>query len=262
VKISRLFGAAFAVVGITLSLAAKAEPPSFGRLVYGASNGTIVLPQNAWLGNDTNYGGGVAFDYGPDTFGSIGYGQALINSGAGGNGAFGNNGAAGVFGSATGLDTNVDGPAGGGTFPGVSSAATLSVGKIAGFGANTSLKYYTPNNTATLFNVNLNGTTNVTNPFAFAIKNTVNAGGFTFYQQDAANPVGSKQAKIYKDTFDTYWIGFEDIALNNGSDADYNDFVFSAVLTPIPEPAFYQMAGLLIAGGVGFVRLRRRKKSV
>src|SRR5579883_2167800 len=94
---------------------ANAEVPSFGRLVFAASGGTVVLPRDAWLPTDTNFKGdgnpshGV-FGYN-DTIGQWDYNSALASVGGSGNDgaglvgqhAFGTGGlnTAGAFGSFT-----------------------------------------------------------------------------------------------------------------------------------------------------------------
>lgn len=51
-----------------------------------------------------------------------------------------------------------------------------------------------------------------------------------------------------------------DFQLRTSPDYWYLDDVsVSGISVPIPEPAFYQMSGLLVLGGLGLLRARRRK---
>lgn len=127
------------------------------------------------------------------------------------------------------------------------------------------------------------------NPFAMA---ATKSGVFSSTKVSDSNPVGIG-ALIFRATQDSsgsdnnvdggfsvagtsvldgdYLIGWEDSLVgdpNIGTDSrtgvkgDYQDYIVSMHFdAPIPEPAFYQMSALLVLGGAGVVRMRRRKSA-
>ena len=79
--------------------------------------------------------------------------------------------------------------------------------------------------------------------FSFAIQGP----GGTFYTQDARNPGGAVQALAFPGTganAGTFWLCFEETALNAGSDRDYDDCVLnmeSVNTTPVNNTTWGQL---------------------
>jgi hypothetical protein len=126
----------------------------------------------------------------------------------------------------------------------------------------------------------------VGNPFAFKYWSDGSASpiipAFDYYSDNSANNSGYAANQLYSHMLayqvtdplsnyvGTWFVGFEDINFNvkgspNGSNGyhrfDYNDSVVSMTFEAVPEPAFYQMAGLLSLGAFGLLRARRRSAS-
>ena len=95
----------------------------------------------------------------------------------------------------------------------------------------------------------------------------------TYMLDSSANPTGwwgnSVFGKLYVSTEMSgneikYVFGFEDNQLRNGWDPrkpDYQDIYGLITVQAVPEPAFYQLAGLTLLGGFGLRRVLRRRSS-
>jgi len=141
---------------------------------------------------------------------------------------------------------------------------------------------------STLFGVHTSaGTVNnsvvVDNPFGFKYWSNGSASptvpAFDYYSDNPANNSGYAPNQLYSHMlayqvtdpqslyYGTWFIGFEDQNFNSkGAPVgqigyhrfDFNDNVISMTFEAVPEPAFYQMAGLLSLGAFGLLRMRRR----
>jgi len=277
---------AVAALSLASRIPAKADPfvdpPSFGRIVYGMTGGAVVLPQDAWQGAypdgsgtaalpaDAAFGGGAIVigsqtRYTGDLFGTPGSNTGYDFAGVGGAGAVNAVSVAPVFGSG-GSNTSA-------------SILALKLGFISADGWNSIVSVYpTPSVSplVTLFGVNTNaGSLNavsVGNPFAFAYTDTVT--GNTYYSDIPANNDGTAANKLYNHVVaytssalpGVYFVGFEDVNFDTAGNPgyhrfDYNDSVIAMTFEEVPEPAFYQMAGLLGLGAFGLLRSRKRAKS-
>lgn len=94
--------------------------------------------------------------------------------------------------------------------------------------------------------------------FGFYLQTNVGGQDFTFYSVDQLNPGGSAQALSFR-VNDRWFMGFEDI-VRTGGDRDHNDLIFTlADIEAVPEPGFYALVGLGMAGL--FWAHRRRARS-
>ena len=281
-----LFAGAVGFMALASNAPAKADvyvdPPSFGRIVYGMTGGQIVLPQAAWEGaypdgsgtviapNDLGFGGGpvvvgVQTRYAGDLFGTPGSNTGYDFAGAGGAGAVNATAVTPVFGS--------------GLLPKADVVAT-KLGFISQDGWQSAISVYKAPSISpltTLFGINTNaGSVNsvtVGEPFGMAY--TSSTYGFAYYSDNPANNTGTAANQLYNhiaayqvtDPMSTfygdYFVGFEDVNFDTAGNPgyhrfDYNDSVIQMSFTEVPEPAFYQMAGLLTLGAFGLLRLRRR----
>jgi len=120
------------------------------------------------------------------------------------------------------------------------------------------------------------GTATVDNPFGFKYWSTGTSKipAFDYYSDNAANNSGYAPNQLYTHTkaflvtdasnpyYGTWFVGFEDTNFNTKGKPgyhrfDYNDTVIAMTFEAVPEPAFYQMAGLLGLGALGLLRRRR-----
>jgi len=257
------------------------DPPSFGRIVYGMTGGTVILPQDAWEGaypdgsgttalpGDASFGGGAItpggqIHYTGDLFGTPGSNTGYDFAGVGGAGAVNAAAVAPVFGSGTKPTANL---------------LSLKLGFISADGWNSAISVFaTPSISplTSLFSTNTQaGTLNnatVGDPFGFAYTDTVT--GNTYYSDIPANNDGTAANKLYNHIHaytstalpGVYFIGFEDVNFDTIGNPgyhrfDYNDSVIAMTFEEVPEPAFYQMAGLLSLGAFGLLRARKRVQS-
>lgn len=282
-----------AVLTLAAIRPANADPPSFGRIVYGMTAGFVVLPQDAWQASDSTYGGGqVTYTkagfptgfvaYQGDAFGTQTYATAAAaNSIAGVDGNTDQGG--------SGIDTS---GTTGGAFSGGPTPNTFifaaKLGFRASFGPWTDTYVYhatTPATTPTLTSADLLFSENdeagtvasktVANPFGFAAVSASDnpyvptlVPAYKWYSQDSLNAAAdtdvAKHIKAYSaDILGTkfYFFGFEDKTRKQGGDYDYNDMVFQATFTAVPEPMFFQLGALLAIGGVCLWRMRRSNKT-
>jgi len=273
------------------------DAPSFGRIVYGMTGGLVVLPLDAWqgdyptppssptTGNDAGFTGapilaGTSKQYVGDQFGTPGsntgytYGyitgtlsQAVTTATVG----------SGVFSSGSVLpeDYIVSTKIG---F--VASYAWLSEVGVYTQGSPGSVDTLIPANTGASLTNNYTDTLN--DPFAFKY---FSAGGmvgpytvpaFDYYSDPGdyalnsgatANQINHMLAYYINDASagaynNTWFIGFEDQSYDTSGGGhkrfDFNDTVINMTFQAVPEPAFFQLAGLLALGGFGLLRARRR----
>jgi len=266
------------------------DPPSFGRIVYGITGGTVVLPQDAWTGaypdgsgtianpNDAAFGGGAILvgtkkQYAGDNFGAPGTNTGISWST--------------VSGGVTSVAKNLSGVFSSGTGAAHDMVVSTKLGFVASYGWESQIGVYganggaLPASVATLFGAHTGATTGastlVDDPFAFeysctGVPNVAPA--FSYYSDNAANNSGFPQNKLYShflayqvtdptniNWYGHWFVGFEDTnfnVTNNYHRFDYNDNVIDMTFEAIPEPAFFQMAGLLGLGALGMFRARRR----
>jgi hypothetical protein len=82
------------------------------------------------------------------------------------------------------------------------------------------------------------------------------SGKFALFSENPTNPTAGSEIQ-------TYWVGVEDLA---GWDAvegkgDYNDLIFRATVTSVPEPGFLTWIAVELSGaliGLWFIARRRR----
>jgi len=243
------------------------DPPSFGRIVYGITGGQVVLPQDAWQGaypdgsgtiaypGDSAFNGAASAKYVGDALGT-GYSFA----GAGGAGAVNATAVSGVFGGASAS----------------SEVFATKLGYISSDGATAAISVYTTPSISTLTEVFGAGSVvgssslvTVTNPFGLAYTSTSPL--YAYYSDDPSNNTGTAANKLYNHIkayagtgawAGYYFVGFEDVNFDTSGAGyrrfDYNDSVMWMTIETVPEPAFYQMGGLLGLGALGLFRLRRR----
>jgi hypothetical protein len=135
---------------------------------------------------------------------------------------------------------------------------------------------------STLFGVHSNAgdqnnTVVVDNQFAFKYwsDGTTKVPAFDYYSDNSGNNSGYPAntnfshvlAYMVNDPSSTYngtwFVGFEDTNYSGKGGAsyhrfDFNDNVIMMTYEAVPEPAFYQMAGMLSLGAFGLLRMRRR----
>lgn len=254
------------------------DPPSLGRIVYGMTGGAVVLPADAWQGD---YPDGSGTPLAPNDAGFAG-GAIVVGAqiryagdavGAGWN--FTTVGGAGAVNAAA--VTPVFNPGGS-----ASKILSTKLGFISTEGWNSTVSAYTTPSISpltTLFAANTNaGATSlktVTNPVGLAYTSAIDA--FAYYSDNPANNTGSAANKLYNHIkayqadastgiyAGLYFVGFEDLNFEPAGSKyhrfDYNDTVIQMSFEAVPEPAFYQMAGLLSLGAFGLLRLRRRSAS-
>jgi len=285
-----------AVLALAAIKPANADSPSFGRIVYGMTGGTVVLPKDAWQTIDISFNG---LAYTQNKFGSnpaylsyAGDTQGFTNyaAAAAANSIVGNNGNTNEAGA--GIVTSGNG---GGAFTGPLTNTFVFAAKLgfrAGLGPWATTHVYTadtsasttppvlsadtgagpyPDTSTVLFSADDEAgafaSKTVKNPFSFADTSTANPFGrsWKFYSQDKLNatvdPGTPKHIKIYSANFlgtATYFLGFEDTIKG---DYDYNDSVIMATFTAVPEPMFFQLGALLAIGGTCLWRMRRSNKS-
>jgi len=286
-----------AMAGYTPARAdAYVDAPSFGRIVYGLTGGTVVLPKDAWqgaypdgsgpttTGNDAGFGGGAILvgtvkQYVGDSMGTPGanfgfdYATALAS----------------VGGTETSVLNNASGMFDSGSLMPKDAIVSLKLGFVASYAKASAIGVYgsdgvtkpTSGDVVSLFapgaSAGTVGTATVDNPFAFIYESAGSSSipAFDYYSDNPANNSGYAANKLYNhvlsyqitdasNPFYGYWfIGFEDTNFNTKGNPgyhrfDYNDSVIMMSFEAVPEPAFYQMAGLLSLGAFGLLRMRRR----
>lgn len=267
---------AFAAMTLASYVPAKADAyvdsPSFGRIVYGMTGGTVVLPQDAWQGdfptgassvalpNDASFAGGSVLVSGQlrYTGDAMGVGKDFV--GVGGAGAVNAISVPTVFGNTLSLPKD--------------KVIATKLGFISSYGWNSKIDIYqSPGGSlVNLFGINTNagtasGAKIVGDPFAFHYRSNDNA--VDYYSDNTALNTGNAinqtlnhvKAYYYAPT-NKYYIGFEDWNYDTSGLSrkrfDYNDSVIEMSFRAVPEPAFYQMASLLSLGAFGMFRMRRR----
>jgi len=281
-KRNLMFAGIVAMLATALWTPAKADPyvdpPSFGRIVYGMTGGAVVLPQEAWEGaypdgsgtsalpGDAAFGGGPVatigqIRYAGDLFGVPGANFGYDFAGVGGLGAVNSTAVATVFGT--------------GTKP-TADLLTLKLGFVSNQGWESAVSVYPTPSVSPL--VPLFGThtqagavsgVSVGDPFAFNYSSALY--GFSYYSDNPANNTGTAANQLYNHMRaytssalpGIYFIGFEDVNFDTPGNPgyrrfDYNDTVIAMEFNEVPEPAFFQMAGLLGLGAFGLLRMRKR----
>jgi len=98
--------------------------------------------------------------------------------------------------------------------------------------------------------------------FGFYLDSRAGAGGGLFYSEDALNESGKAHNLAYAgkgvDTGE-WWLAWEDLNRDTGSDEDFTDMVVSAqsINPAVPEPGTLALFGFGLAGGA-FVFRRKR----
>jgi len=274
------------------------DPPSFGRIVFGITGGTVVLPQDAWQGAYPD-GSGVAATPADSAFGGSAILVGTTKQYEGDMGALlGTRGtnfydyatAVAYAGGVTGTATNPAGVWDSGSLTKPKDLIiSTKLGFVASYAWESQIGVYGSDGSSkpasgdvvTLFaNETGAGTVNsvtVDNPFAFKYwsDGTVKIPTFDYYSDNPANNSGTAANQLYNhvaayevtdvnNPFYGYWfVGFEDTNFNvKGQPGyhrfDFNDSVIAMTFEAVPEPAFYQMAGLLSLGAFGLLRMRRR----
>jgi len=314
VKKLLLFAGAVGFMALASNAPARADAfvdsPSFGRIVFGMTGGTVVLPQDAWQGaypdgssttilpnpQDTAFGGAAVTTGHTMQFAGD---QGALAGTAGTNFGYDYAGALLYNGGATTVATNASGiwDSGDPTKP-QDLVRAFKYGFKAAYAWESQIGIYEADgvtkplvgDVVTVFGAHTNagdsvplpGVT-VDNPFAFkywsdgSVSPAIPA--FDYYSDNAANNSGYAANTLYShflayqvtDPLSAYYndwfIGFEDHNFNvKGAPPgqigynrfDFNDTVIEMDFEAVPEPAFYQMAGLLSLGAFGLMRMRRR----
>jgi len=280
VKKFLLFAGVIGALVLSAVVPAKADPyvdpPSFGRIVYGVTGGAIVLPSDAWTGYVPGVGGTTAVPA-DVTYSQL---QDLVNHPeyAGDNSLPAAKAYAWYDMGTSKLvynDTN-DGIADGNlvetagvissditkvlTFPG-GDVTAVKLAYISDYGTKESIwahdgSYHqllaagsiatsigTVNSVGDLWSLYCDATSLV------SVDSAVLDAGYNHF----------KAYYVGEGDFTGHWyVGVEDWPNDGSTRWDWNDTVLDITIETVPEPAFFQMAGLLSLGAFGLLRLRRR----
>jgi len=274
-----MFAGIVGALALSMMIPAKADgyvdPPSFGRIVYGMTLGQVVLPLDAWRGSypdasgpvsypgDGSFNGAASTTYAGDTFGTPGANTGYYYSYITGT-----------------LGQSVNASAVSGVFGGMvasSKVTAMKLGYVSTNGANATISVFSVPSVSTLTTVfdptdavgSLKVTPPIDNPFGLAYTSTSPL--YAYYSDNPSNNTGTAANKLYNhikayagtgDWAGYYFVGFEDVNFDSSGAGyhrfDFNDSVIWMTIETVPEPAFFQMAGLLSLGAFGLLRLRRR----
>jgi len=280
VKKFLMFAGVVGALALSTIVPAKADPyvdtPSLGRIVYGVTGGSVVLPSDAWTGSVPGVSGTTAV---PNDW-SYSQLQDLVNHPeyagddslpAASKYAWYDTGTSSLVYSAA-ADHTADGTLGvtaGITASDVTKALTFPAGDVLAIKLAYVSDYGTKEgiwvHDSSYHQLLAAGTIATASGSVASVGDlwSLYCGATSLVSVDSAIlDAGYNHFKAYYvgsgPNTGHYYVGVEDWPNDGSTRWDWNDTVLDITIQTVPEPAFYQMGGLLGLGALGLFRLRRR----